>query len=225
MKLTALLQAGVLALTGSFLATHANAAVINVDNASFETLPIAGLPFTACAPGCSYSIDFIPGWTNSPGDSGQFQPGNFTNTTYFDSLSDGPTSAYSGGSTISQIVLPVVQLNVVYTLLVDIGDRKDAVGAGSAFLVVNGISYAAVGTLTDGAFATFTATYTGLIGDVGKAIEIQLRSAGTQGNFDNVRLSDDIGVSGTGAVPEPGTIAMLGMGLTAFGLLRRKLVA
>ena len=38
---------------------------IAVANASFETIPISGLPFVDCASGCSYSNGSIPGWINA----------------------------------------------------------------------------------------------------------------------------------------------------------------
>src|ERR1700724_3756080 len=80
-----------LAVLGGFSAL---AGPINVANFSFETLPGGGLPFDGCGPGCFFSRDAIPGWSNS-GDSGQFQPGNPANTTYFNTLPAGPTIAYS----------------------------------------------------------------------------------------------------------------------------------
>ena len=220
MKYSALLQAGVLALTGLTLASNAEAAIITVINPSFETLPVGGLPL-GCGVNCSYSATSIPGWTTGAA-VGQFRPGAPINTTYFNTLSDGPTSAYSNGGTISQIVAPTVQLGVLYTLLVDIGWRKDQSGSGTAALTIGGTPILATGTLIQGTFQTFTATYTGLAADVGKTIGVLLsRTAGSQANFDNVRLSDSIG----SAVPEPGTIGMMAAGLGALLVMRRKLFA
>lgn len=177
------------------LANSALSATIAVDNPSFETLPAGGLPLL-CGAGCSYSEDFIPGWTNIPFaglglTSGQFRPGtDVGNTTYFDALSDGPVSAYTSIPCIEQTVGATVQEGVTYTLLVDVGWRKDASPTGVPRLKVNGVFYDGVGTPILGGWAPFTATYVGEAADVGAPITICLSSTSIQGNFDNVRLSD-----------------------------------
>jgi hypothetical protein len=192
------------------------AGTIFVDNASFETLPSGGLP-TICsvATGCSYSDALIPGqeipgWiVNTTQLTGQLQPGSSGgNTTFFDSVPDGLTVAYTNGGTISQAVAAAVQLGVTYTLLVDVGQRNDCCTYGAVDLVIGTNRIAATGASPNpGLFSTFTATYTGLAGDVGKSIGIELAANGPQGVFDNVRLSDS-------TVPEPGSIVLVGLGLT-----------
>src|SRR5207245_4829356 len=89
--------------------------VVSVANPSFEILPPGGLP-NSCGPSCFFSVDPIPCWTNV-GTSGQFQPGTQDgNFTFFDSLSDGITTAYSNdiGGVISQTVGATVQAGVTY---------------------------------------------------------------------------------------------------------------
>jgi hypothetical protein len=183
----------------SLTATAALAAPITVNNPSFETPPSGGFPF-GCGTGCSFSQAVIPGWTNG-GFSGQFIPGTQVgNVSFFNTISDGITVAYSNAGTISQTVGATVQAGVAYTLQVDLGWRKD-IGAfiGTADLLVNGNQYAATGaTPVQGNWSTFTATYTGLPADVGDPITIQLNSPGTQADFDNVRLSDNLA-----SVPAP----------------------
>lgn len=215
-----------LAMAAAFAlsAVPALAVPINVVNHSFETLPAGGLP-NGCGAGCAFSVnDPIPGWTSIGGESwGQFQPGTQAGTTtYFSSLSDGITHAYSNGGTHRQTVGVTVDTGAVYTLLVDIGDRNDLAAAGSVSLLINGIHYSGVGAFVPGGWGTFTATYTGLAADDGMAIDIVL-SSGHQGNFDNVRLSgntvpsrDPIGV------PEPMTLSLLGAGLAGIGMARRR---
>jgi hypothetical protein len=154
------------------------------------------------------------------GSGGQFQPGNPGNTNYFNSLSDGPTSAYNNGvgGVISQIIGAPVVLGEVYTLLVDIGYRKDAGFTGSADLLINGQKYTATGVPIQGAFTTFTATYTGLLADVGQSITIELNSGGSQGNFDNVRLDGTI----PGGVPEPTAFLLAGPALLGLAAWKRR---
>jgi hypothetical protein len=205
------------------LAASVSAAPITVNNPSFEILPAAGLT-ESCGPACSFSIDFIPGWLNTPFlglglASGQFRPGpDAGNTTYFDSLSDGPTSAYTSIPGIEQTVAATVAEGVTYTLLVDVGWRKDAAPTGVPRLKVNNLFYDGVGVPVLGGWATFTTTYVGRAEDAGLPITIFLDSASFQGNFDNVRLSDSTDIA---AVPEPTTFALLGAGLVAVWARRR----
>jgi hypothetical protein len=199
-------------LTLAFAST-AFATSIFVNNSSFETLPVGGLPIAGYAGGV-YSIAPIPGWVNG-GTSGQFQPGTVPNA-YYNTLDLGPTEAYTNGGTISQTVGATVQVGVVYTLLVDLGARLDEGFASVADLLINGNRYVATGTPLLGGFATFTATYTGLVADAGDSITIELSDpTGTgQGNFDNVRLSNNLS-----SVPEPATWFTCLAGL-AIGALR-----
>jgi len=210
----------VLVWTLSF-ASQTFAGPIVVNNPSFETAGAGGLPFL-CGTACSFSTDgVIPGWVTT-GTTGLFKPGPPANTLYFNSVPDGVSTAYSDGGTISQTVLPAVILGDVYTLTVSIGNRKDLNSPlGTAALVVNGNTFLAAGVpATPGNWSTFTATYTGLAADVGKAITIRLATTGVEGNWDNVVLSDSLS---TGAAPEPASGALVGLVLLAWaGISRRK---
>jgi PEP-CTERM motif len=214
------LQVG-LAVGTFFLASSSYALPITVSNFSFETLPAGGLP-TACGTGCSFSAGTgIPGWVATGASTGEFQPGPPATTTFFNSVPDGSTIGYTSSGTISQTVAPTVQLGVVYTLMVDLGLRKDGPDPGTEALVINGNTYFATGVApVQGGWSTFTVTYTGLSADVGKSITIQLASSGAgQGDWDNVRLSD----STTSAVPEPTTGMLLGLaGLAWAGISSRR---
>lgn len=195
------------------------AGVLPVLNPSFEILPTGGLNSTSCTQPCSYSVgEAIPDWTSSDptnaGD-GEFQPGSPTNTAYFNVLASGPTSAYTTGATLSQVVGTVTP-DFTYTLTVAIGDNKYDSFDGSAALLINGVTYLATGTApTSGNWSTYTATYVGQVADSGDPITIELLASGKQGNFDNVSLTD--------VVPEPafgGLVAASLIGL--FGWQRRK---
>lgn len=178
---------------------------------------------TGCGIGCSYSNAPIPGWAIT-GTTGQFQPGtNAGNFTYFNTLSDGITSAYSNGGTISQTVGAAVTLGLTYVLQVDLGLRNDLPSTAIAGLLINGNLISAVGPApTKGNWSTFTATYTALAADVGKPITIRLISTGIQGNFDNVRLADSLGDNG-GAIPEPATATVFALGIAGiFTYTKRK---
>lgn len=197
------------AAAACLVAVSAAAAPIPVNNPSFEILPDVALPLV-CGGGCSYSESFIPGWINTPFlglglTSGQFRPGTHTgNTTYFNSLSDGPTSAHTTNGCIEQTVGVTVQPGVTYTLLVDVGWRNDAGPFGLPRLRVNGIYYDGVGTAVLGGWATFTATYLGQAQDAGLPITICLTSVTLQGNFDNVRLNDSSASTGVDPrIPAP----------------------
>lgn len=177
----------------NLMAGPARAENIPVDNPSFEILPDDGLPY-GCGDGCSYSEEVIPGWTNIPFlglglTSGQFRPGtDVGNTAYFEFLSDGPTSAYTTTGCISQTLGVTVQEGVVYTLLADVGWRRDVAPTGLPRLVINDVFYDGTGTPMRGGWATFTTTYVGQAEDVGLPITICLSSVTMQGNFDNIRM-------------------------------------
>jgi len=205
------------ATLGVFCVFSAAASPIFVSNFSFETLPAGGLPNDSCGTGCFYSIGAIPGWTGT-GISGQFQPGTQAgNTQFFTTLSDGITSAFSNGPTLSQTVIPAVQAGFIYTLVVDLGKRNDFPFDGSADLLINGKTILATGVApTSGHWSPFTAIYTGLSADAGQPITIQLKSTGLQGNFDNVRLD------ATAIIPEPAGVTLLGLGLAGLLLFARR---
>ena len=219
MKMRSLLV-GISALAcGMLPVCSANASPIFVDNFSFETPPAGGLP-VRCGPGCSFSSGTgIPGWTVT-GPTGEFQPGPPATTTYFDSVPDGITVAYTNGGSILQTVGATVQLGFTYTLLVDQGVRHDFPDPGLVELLIGGGPTILAGGVpaAPGTWSTYTATYVGTAADVGKSISIALVSTGTQGDWDNVRF-DAVGPQ---AAPEPGSLALLGIALAALGVTRRR---
>jgi hypothetical protein len=107
----------------ALISSGARASTILVDNASFETLPGSGL-VNLCGTNCSFSVAPIPGWVVT-GNTGQFQPGPPVTTTYFNSVPDGITVAYTNSGTISQIVGVTAQAGLTYTLQVALGLRND----------------------------------------------------------------------------------------------------
>src|ERR1017187_2873559 len=199
MKSNAIRVLAILAL----VAIPAFASPIYVSNFSFETGFVKTNNCAGGLGGASCGIDFtssISGWTvtGAAGDPtvGLFQPGD--NTGRFNTLSDGPTSAMSGGATISQMVAPTMVAGWTYVLAVDIGQRKDVPMDGTADLLIctnsNGTScnaaVVAIGTTpTPGSFGTFTATYVATAADAGKYIPMELKSGVPEGNFDNARLT------------------------------------
>jgi hypothetical protein len=223
-KLRKLLVGISAAACATFTVSTAFASPISVSNFSFETLPPGGLTSGPCGAGCSWSEGGIPipGWSTTGFFTGQFQPGpSAGNFTYFNSVPDGITVAYTNGGTISQTVGPTVALGVVYTLRVEQGLRKDGfLGADVVDLLVNGTPWLATGVAAPlGDWATYTATYIGLLADVGSSITIELTSSTAQGDWDNVRLDDNAGVVG---VPEPLTLALFGAGLAGMAGMRRR---
>ncbi len=205
-----------LALAGSL-----EAAPVVVNNFSFETFnPLTNI----CAgTGCAFNIQAIPGWTNT-GDSGSFLPGNPGNTDYFDFIPDGEVVGYTNGAIISQNV-GVVAANTIYTLLVEVGNRKDYDPAGVVALLVGATAYTATPVaISEGGWSTFSVVYNSLAGDAGENLAIRLSATGFQGDFDNVRLDASATTPGgpVGEAPEPGSAALAALGLASVWYVRRR---
>ncbi len=192
-------------------AVPAQAVNLVVVNASFETLPAGGLPLAGCGAGCSFSTSAIPGWVNSGGTNGQFQPGSSSgNFAYFDYVPDGATVAYTNGGSIVQTLTATAVAGHTYSLFTDFGVRHDVGNPGSITLSIGATNIGASGAYpTSGTWSTYSAVYTATAADAGAAITVTLGSSGGQGDFDNVRVTDT-------AVPEPATWALM---LTGFGLV------
>ena len=183
-----------------------------------------GTPLTVLNPSFEYPAlspaawNFtISDWVQS-GQSGVWYPG----AGYFNGLPpDGNQVAYlnGAGTVISQTLTATPLLpNATYTLQVDLGSRLDtypfppgttvALYAGNNLLVSDSPS-----APTQGYWKTDTVTFTStsITPGIGQNLKIVLTSAGTQADFDNVRLN---------YVPLPPTVLLLGSGLAGLGLLR-----
>lgn len=178
-----------------FVAGSASAVPIVVDNPSFEDPVLGDNGF----------VGFAPEWVVV--NSGTFNPlVPFSYT----AVPDGDNVAYSAGGNLSQVLSASLEAGLLYTLEVEVGARGD----GTPFpgyavqLLAGGVVLAEDSSLTPapGTFETSVVTYLAAGDDplLGQPLEIRLVSAGQQANFDNVRLD---------AIPEPGTLGLLGLGL------------
>ena len=184
---------------------------ISIQNPSFEiTNPLN----QSCAgTGCAFNGGPIPGWTGG----GSFQP----SSVFFNlPLPDGNIVAYTNGGSISQTLGVSLDPNSMYTLSVFVGDRLDhrnadfsiALLAGSTTLCSFSASNASI---TPGSFADETCTFqSGSTLPTGD-LSIALSATGTQGDFDNVSLTEVSTVS----TPEPSSLALLATGFLCVGLL------
>jgi hypothetical protein len=217
---------------GTVCLAVASGATITVQNASFETANT--LDLTCTGQDCAFNIGEVPGW-GTPVNGGSWRPGN--SGTFFSFLPDGQTTAYLNSGVLQQTVSETVQSGLTYILQVEIGNRQDFEASGVISLKIGDTLIAGTGsTAAEGGWSTYTAIYTALAGDVGKSISIELGTVAVTGfgqaNFDNVRLSSEILLSGDpespvlppmpNAVPEPGTVSLIGFGVAAVLWKRRR---
>ena len=87
---------------------------------------------------------------------------------------------------------------------------------GAVLLQLNGATVATAPVVDAGAgtWNLHTASWMAGAGDAGKTLRIRLTSTGSQGDFDNVRM--------TSAVPEPSSYAMALAGLAVLGAIARR---
>jgi hypothetical protein len=138
----------------------------------------------------------------------------------FFSVPDEITFAYSNGGTISQTVGVTVQEGEIYTLMVDLGHRRDDVPfMGSADLLVGSTTVPAIGDEpSPGNWSTYTARFTGTAANMGDTITIQLNASGVQETFDDVRLTEE-------PAPEPSSMLLLASGVLGLAqVIRRTLM-
>jgi hypothetical protein len=216
-KIAASAALATVVIAGTALVSNsANAGTITVLNPSFELQPP---PYAngGCGTGCSYTTnEIITDWTTSgTGPGGLFDPGTTAgNFTYFNSVPNGTTVAWTNSGSISQTVSATAVAGDTYTLDVYVGFRKDIGEGGTVALVINGLTtYATpIGTPVQesGNWWLYTAIYTATAsGPI--SIVLSDTTADAQGDFDNVSLSF---VTPT---PLPSTWLMLLSGFVGLG--------
>ncbi len=135
----------------------------------------------------NYTNGTATGWTiTGAGGAGVFDPVSAIVPT------EGDQVGWSSGSTLAQVLTESLQANQTYTLTVDVGDRSDMAFPGytvglyaGGTLLVEQVGTAA--SVTSG-WASSTVTYAAGATPPPGALEIRLKSAGSQAEFDNVRL-------------------------------------
>ncbi len=205
--------AAAIALT--VLAAPVSAVPITVVNNSFE------LPAQADG---GFTNGVVAGWV-AFGATGVFNP-------TVGQLSQGPTDGlqvgYSNnvGLALTQDLTATLMANTLYTLMVDIQSRTDGSPNQSTTLQLRTaadaiLASATFGPLAGGLNQVLTATFAAGAFDpnIGQFLKIALIAGGVQSDWDNVRL--DASPQGTGSVPEPGTLLLLGSALIGLRMLRR----
>lgn len=212
-----------LALCLAAVPATAVATPILITNPSFET------PDCDIAGNCnnpSFSTGSFDGWTVSSGSGGVFDPGLFAATSAAGyAAPDGDQVGWSNSGTLSQVLTETLRANTTYMLTIDVGRRPDTAFPGYEVSLFAGGVLLALFDESDFApasnsFVTGSLTFTALASDpnLGQALEIRLHSQGVQTNWDDVRLD-----AVTDAVPEPGVVGLMALGLLSFaGRFRRR---
>jgi hypothetical protein len=212
-------------------APTASADVITINNASFEDPALADGAWIVGNGNTDPTLSNIPGGWISGGSAtaGVFNP---ESSRYSSGSPTGENVAFlnSDSSWLYQDLAEVIEAGYTYTLYFDAALRTDAGSSFDTWLVglrtggnvgieaFNGADHSGilnVGEWTD----DLSVSYTALAGDafIGQNLRVVLSNYGDgpQINFDNLRLEKT-----SASVPEPGTLALLGIGLLALGFIR-----
>jgi hypothetical protein len=205
------------AMMGLLGAAVAMATPVTIVNFSFEDDVLVDGTFTTTT---------ISGWTCTTGSCGVYNPpfAAFSSQPNLPAPADLVNAAYSNSGTIAQILSSTVLPNTLYTLRVAVGNRKDTPFPGYQVQLLGGATILAqdnsILAVPDDAFQDSVITFLtgGSGGTIGQALQVRLISNGVQTMFDNVRLD-----ASPSAIPEPGTVSMMliGLGAVVAGIRRK----
>jgi len=183
---------------------------INILNPSFES-PACG------APGSGPAVCNPTNWTVL--GAGAYLPALGDAQAF-----DGSQYAWANtGGSLTQDLLTPLAANTTYTFTLEELFRNGTNFTGQAELVAGGTTVLATASGTtpvSGTWGQFTLTYTSPSSGpvIGEDLSVVLTSTGVQGDFDDLSS-----ITTTSGVPEPSMIVLIGTGLLAVGVARRRL--